>query len=75
MSAHNALEELNREAEIAFNGKVFDYGAAKPTDGAAGGYVNGAIFIVCGGGDGANVFVNDGTPTSNDFNLVVVTGA
>ena len=47
MSAHNALEELNK----------------------------GALFIVCGGGDGANIFVNDGTPTSNDFNLVVVTGA
>jgi len=75
MSAHNALEELNKEAEIAHGGKVFDYGASKPADGEAGGYVNGALFIVAGGGDGANIFVNDGTTSSNDFNLVVVTGA
>jgi hypothetical protein len=75
MPGHNALEQLNKEAELGHGGKVFDYGTTKPTDGAAGSYVNGAIFIVVGGGDGANLFVNDGTTTSNDFNLVVVTAA
>jgi len=75
MPGHSAREQLNKEAEIAHGGKVFDYGSAKPTDGAAGGYVNGAIFIVAGGGDGANIFVNDGTTASNDFNLVVITAA
>jgi len=75
MPGHSAREQMNKEAEIEFGGKVFDYGAAKPSDGAAGGYVGGAIFIVCNAADGANIFVNDGTITSNDFNLVVITAA
>lgn len=74
MSGHNALEELNKEAEIEFNGKVFDFGKAVPTDGAAG-FAPGCIFVHADTAGGATdcVFVNRGTAASCDFNALTVT--
>ena len=73
MSAHNALEELNKEAEIEFNGKILDYGATVPSDGAAG-FAPACIFIHADTGGGATdcVFVNQGTAASCDFDALTV---
>lgn len=74
MSGHNALEELNKEAEIEFDGKVFDFGTTVPTDGAAG-FAPGCIFVHADTSGGATdcVFVNRGTAASCDFNALTVT--
>ncbi len=55
-------------------GYMFGWGDGKPTD-ADSGWAIGAIFISITGADGTNLFVNDGTVDSCDFNLVVITGA
>lgn len=47
---------------------VLAHGAAAPTDGTAG-YAKGCIFIDT---TGAAVYVNEGTTTSCDFDLVSV---
>ena len=69
MSAHNALYELNQPAIDDFGGKILDYGITMPVDGVAG-FAPGCIFIHV---DGSALFVNEGTATSADFNLIVVT--
>jgi hypothetical protein len=74
MSAHNALYELNQPAIDDFGGKILDYGITKPTDGVAG-FAPGCIFIHVDGGDGSALYVNEGTATSADFNLITVAAA
>lgn len=69
MPGHNALEELNKEAEIAHGGKIMDFGITVPTDGAAG-YATGCIFMHTDGGDGSALYVNEGTSSSADFNAL-----
>lgn len=69
-----AIMESSGKAFLTPSGYLLGWGAAKPTD-AATGWCTGAIFIVVGGADGANIFVNDGDTTSSDFNLVVITAA
>tara|TARA_X000001388_G_scaffold49567_1_gene35675 strand:+ start:265 stop:495 length:231 start_codon:yes stop_codon:yes gene_type:complete len=75
MSAHNALEELNKEAEIAHGGKVFDFGTAAPTNGAAG-FAPGCIFInvasTTGAGAADYLFINVGTATACNFDGVTI---
>ena len=71
MSGHNALEELNRESEIAHNGKILDFGNTVPTDGAAG-YATGCLFLHTDGGDGTSLYVNEGSSTTADFNAITV---
>ena len=70
MSAHNALEELNREAEIAHNGKVFDFGNTVPPDGTAG-FAPSCIFLdtnsTGGAGAATHIFINVGTAASCNF--------
>ena len=60
-------------AEAPGVGILIGYGT-KPADGVSG-YACGCLFIVPGGADGSNIYVNDGTLTSADFNLVVITAA
>lgn len=71
MSAHNALYELNQPAIDAHGGKILDYGLAVPTNGADG-FATGCIYIKVNGGDGSALFVNEGTATTADFNLITV---
>ncbi len=53
-------------------GKVLVHGTTTPS-GAATGYAPGCLFVKVGGGDGDTLFLNEGTLTSADFNLVVIT--
>lgn len=71
MGAHNALDELNKEAEIAHNGKIMDFGNTVPTDGVSG-FATGCLFLHTDGGDGTSLFVNEGTAASADFNAITV---
>tara|TARA_Y100000004_G_scaffold197396_1_gene271837 strand:- start:7215 stop:7445 length:231 start_codon:yes stop_codon:yes gene_type:complete len=75
MSAHNALEELNREAEIAFDGKVLDFGPTVPTDGTAG-FAPSCLFLHTDSTDGAGtatyLFVNVGTAAACNFDGVTI---
>jgi hypothetical protein len=71
MSAHNALYELNQPAIDAYGGKILDYGITKPADGVAG-FAIGCIFIHVDGGNGSALWVNEGTATAADFNLITV---
>lgn len=49
------------------------YGASVPTD-ADRGYAKGCIFIATGGGVGTTLYVNEGSASSADFNLVASAG-
>jgi hypothetical protein len=78
MSAHNALEELNREAEIEFDGKVFAFGknADKPSDGTSG-FAPACLYLVTdAAADSTNsvthLFINVGTAASCDFDPITI---
>ena len=71
MPGHNALEQLNKEAEVEYSGKILDYGKTVPSDSAAG-YATGCIFIHTDGGDGTALYVNEGTSSAADFNAITV---
>ena len=73
MSAHNTLEELNKEAEISHDGKIFDYGNDLPSDSQPG-YAHGAIFIDTNASGTTAIYCNIGTATSSNWNLVTVAG-
>lgn len=51
-------------------GITLDWGTAIPTDATAG-YATGCIFILTNGSAGINTYINVGTQTSCDFNLIV----
>ena len=70
MPGHNALEQLNKEAKIEYNGKILDYGKTVP--GSVAGYATGCIFIHTDGGDGTALYVNEGTSSTADFNAITV---
>lgn len=53
---------------------VFGWGTAKPTDGLAG-YKTGCIFLDTDASAGAQIFVNEGTDASCDFNSPMPHGA
>ena len=71
MPGHNALEQLNKEAEIEYGGKILDVGKTVPA-GSSAGYATGCIFIHTDGGDGTALYVNEGTSSSADFNAITV---
>lgn len=50
-------------------GKNFVHGLVVPTDGVEG-YAPGCLFIDVNGGQGATLFVNEGTLVSANFDLV-----
>lgn len=50
-------------------GKNFVHGLAVPADGVEG-YAPGCIFIDVNGGQGATLFVNEGTLASANFDLI-----
>jgi len=55
-------------------GLLLASGTTVPTDGTAG-YATGCIFQHTDGGDGSALYVNEGTVTSCDFNLITVAAA
>lgn len=56
------------------NGLLLASGITVPTDGDPG-YAIGCLFQHTDGGDGDALYVNEGTATSCDFNLVTVAAA
>lgn len=56
-----------------FGHHLFGNGTAAPADGGAG-WENGALFFVQDGAAGAQVYMNEGTPDSCDFNAIVLPG-
>lgn len=56
------------------NGILIAAGLTLPTDGDVG-YSVGCIFIHTDGGDGTALYVNEGSNTSADFNLITVAAA
>jgi hypothetical protein len=56
------------------DGILMSYGITKPAD-AAEGYAPGSIFIHVDGTDGSALYVNEGTVSSADFNLITVAAA
>ena len=71
MGAHNALDELNKEAEIAHNGKILDFGNDVPSDGVSG-FATGCLFCKTNGGNATALHVNEGTAASANFNAIIV---
>lgn len=67
MSAHKVLADLNALTRTRGNGQWIGHGTTVPADASAG-WINGAIFIQTDGADGAQVYINEGTATSSDFN-------
>lgn len=55
-------------------GIVLDWGPTVPTDTSIG-YAPGCIFIDINAAAGSQVFINEGSGTSSDFNAVAATGA
>ncbi len=70
MPGHNTLDSLNKEALIAFDGKIFDYGTTVPTNGTAG-YAPSCIFLdtnsTGGAGSATHIFINVGTAAACNF--------
>lgn len=66
------LGEDSERVMIEFStggGKVLVHGLVVPTD-AVEGYAPGCIFMDVNGGQGATVYVNEGTLASANFDLV-----
>lgn len=70
MNRNYPTEALNFASEIEGNGKMFAWGTTVPTDGTAG-YGPGCIFIDQNAAAGSQMFINEGSVTSCDFNAVV----
>jgi hypothetical protein len=61
-------------AEVPGVGIIIAQGVTVPTD-ADPGYAPGCIFIHVDGTDGSALYVNEGTVSSADFNLITVAAA
>jgi len=53
---------------------LFAHGTTVPTD-ADSGYAVGCLYAKTDGGDGSALYVNEGSATSCDFNLITVAAA
>jgi len=52
------------------DGIILAYGTSAPSD-ASSGYAEGCVFAVVNGSGGATLYVNEGSATSSDFNLII----
>lgn len=61
-------------ASVPGYGIVIAAGITMPADGGSG-YAPGCVFIHVDGGDGSALYVNEGTASACDFNLITVAAA
>lgn len=64
-----AVDDFNRASEMAGIGKTYERGTTVPSDGATG-YAPGCIFVDTDAAAGSQLFMNEGTAASADFNAM-----